>query len=97
MSDNNIGDTTGYLRLALQQVKHTIEAVISSIRELTTTHTRSSTTLNQAPDGSYILAHPKKETSIQNTNFVVSLSYAMLATFADPIKFPLPTSTTTIG
>ena len=49
----------------------------------------------------YILAHLEKDTSTQNTNFVVSLSYptayAMLATLANPIKVPLPTSTTTLG
>ena len=57
--------------------------------------------LKQAPDGSYILAHHEKDTSTQNTNFVISLSdpstYAMLATLADLIKIPLSTNTTTRG
>jgi hypothetical protein len=101
MSDTNIGDATGYIRLAIQQAKITAEAFLSSIRELTTTHTQSSTTLKQAPDGSYILAHPQKDTSIQNTNFVISLSdptvFSMLATLADTIKFTLLTITTTRG
>ena len=74
---------------------------MSSIRELKTTHTQSSTTLKPAPDGSYILAHPKKDTSTQTTNFVLSILdssvYAMLATLAKPIKGTLPTSTTTRG
>jgi hypothetical protein len=47
------------------------------------------------------LTHPKKDTSTQNTNFVISLAeptaYAMLATLTDPIKTPLPTNTTTQG
>jgi len=101
MSDSNNGDTTSYLQLALQQAKETVEAFLSSIRELKTTHTQSSTTVKQAPDGSYILAHPQKDTFIPTTNFVVSLSdpaaYAMLTTLADPIKVTLPTSTTTRG
>ncbi len=57
--------------------------------------------MKQAPDGSYILAHPKKNKSTQNTYFVVSLddptAYAMLATLADPTKVTLLTSTTTQG
>ena len=101
MSDVNAGDTDGYLRLALRQAKKTTEAFLSSIRELTTTHTQSYMNQGHAPIGSYILAHPKKDTSTQNTNFVVSLSdpsaYAMLATLADPSKVPLSTSTTTRG
>jgi hypothetical protein len=66
-----------------------------------TTRTQFSTVLKQARDRSYILSHPKKDTSTQNTNFFVSLSdpaaYAMLATLADPLKIPLPTITTTQG
>ena len=63
MSDVNTGDTDGYLGLALHQAKTTAKAFLSSIRELTTTHTQFYTNLRQAPDGSYILAHPKKDTS----------------------------------
>ncbi len=81
--------------------KKTTKAFLSSIRELTSTHTQSYTNLKQAPDGSYILTHPKKDTSTLNTNFVVSLSdpsaYAMLATLTDIIKIPLPINTTTRG
>jgi hypothetical protein len=101
MSDINAGDADGYLRLALHQTKKTLEAFLSSIRELTATHTQSYTNLKQAPDGSCILAHPKKDTSTQNTNFVASLSdpsaYAMLTTLADLIKVPLSTNPTTRG
>jgi hypothetical protein len=101
MSDTNIGDTTRYLRLALQQANTIAEAFLSSIRELKCTHTQSSPTLKHAPDGSYILAHPKKDTSTQTTNFVVSIAdpaaYAMLATLTEPIKVTLPTSTTNLG
>ena len=57
--------------------------------------------LKQAPDGYCIFSHPKKDTSTQNTNFVVSLSdpstYAMLATLTGPIKIPPSTNTTTRG
>jgi hypothetical protein len=101
MSTDNLGDTNGYLRLAVHQAKRTTEAFLSSIRELTTTHTQTYSTLKQAPDGAYIMSHPKKDTSTQNTNFVISLTeptaYAMLATLTDPIKTPLPTNTTTRG
>jgi hypothetical protein len=101
MSIDNLGDTNGYLRLAVHQAKRTIEAFLSSIKELTTTHTQTYPTLKQAPDGVYILTHPKKDTSTQNTNFVISLAeptaYAMLATLTDPIKNPLSTNTTTRG
>ena len=69
----NFGDTTGYLRLALQQAKTTAEAFMPSIRELKITHAQSSTTLKPAPDGSYILAHPKKDTSTQTTKFVLCI------------------------
>jgi len=72
MNGTNIGDTTRYLRLALQQVKTKAEAFMLSIRELKTTHTQSSTTLKSAPVSSYILARPKKDTSTQIPNFVVS-------------------------
>ncbi len=85
--------------MALYQAKTTTEAFLSSIRELTTTHTQSYTNLKRAPDGSYILSHAKKVSSSQNTNFVVSFldptAYAMLAILIDPIKVPLPTNTTT--
>jgi hypothetical protein len=99
MSDSDTSDTNGYLRLALHQANKTTEAFLSSIRELTTTQTHCYTNLKQAPDGSYILTHPKKDTSSQNTNFVVSRSdpsaYGMLAILDDPVKVPLPTNTST--
>jgi hypothetical protein len=57
MSDNDIGRTTGYLHLALQQAKMTTEAFLSSIRELKTFHIQSSTNLKHALDGSLILTH----------------------------------------
>jgi hypothetical protein len=63
MSDNDTGDTSGYLRMALHQAKKTTKAFLSSIRELTTSHTQSNTNPKRAPDGSYILSHPKKESS----------------------------------
>jgi hypothetical protein len=67
----------------------------------THTHTQTYPTLKQAPDGAYLLIHSKKDTSTQNTNFVITLAeptaYAMLATLTDPIKTPLPTNTTTRG
>jgi hypothetical protein len=63
MSDNNIGHTAGYLHLAIQQAKQTTEALLSSIQELKTAHIQSSTNLKQTPDGSFILAHQKKDTS----------------------------------
>jgi hypothetical protein len=101
MNDTNIGETTGYIRLALQQAKTTAEAFLSSIRELKTTHTQFSKPLKPATNGSYILAHPKKDSSTHITNFVVFIAgpaaYAMLATLAEPIKFTLPTNTTTRG
>jgi hypothetical protein len=99
MSDTNAGDTNGYLRLALYQAKKNQEAFLSSIRKLATTHTQSYTNLKHALDGSFILTHPKKDTSTPNTDFVVSLSdpsaFAMLATLTDPIKIPLSTNATT--
>jgi hypothetical protein len=63
MSDNNIGHTTGYLHLALQQAKTMTSAFLSSIQELKTAHIQSSTILKHAPNGSFILAHQKKDTS----------------------------------
>ena len=63
MSDKNTGHITGYLHLALRQAKTTTEAFISSIRDLKTAHAQSLTTLKQAPNGSFILAQPKKDTS----------------------------------
>jgi hypothetical protein len=57
MSDNNIGHTTGYLHLAIQQAKTTTKPLLSSIHELKTAHIQSSTNLKQALDGSFILAH----------------------------------------
>jgi prophage tail gpP-like protein len=74
---------------------------LPSIRKLKSTHTQSSTTLKPTLAGSYILTYPKKDTSTQTTNFVVSIAnpaaYAMMATLAEPIKVTLPTSTTTRG
>ena len=96
MSDNNIGHTTGYLHLALQQAKTTTEGFLSSIRELKTTHIQSSTNLKQAPYGSFVLTH-HKDTSKQTTNYIISMAnpttYAMLATLTDPTKVTLPTHT----
>ena len=43
MSTDNAGDRNGYLRLAIHQAKKTTEAFLSSIRELTTTHTHKPT------------------------------------------------------
>ena len=97
MGDNNIGYTSGYLQLALQQAKTTTEAFLSSIRELKTAHTQPSTTLKQAPDGSFILAHPKKDTSTHTTSYIISMAepatYAMFATLTDPTKVTLSINT----
>ena len=101
MSDNNIRHTSGYLQLALQQAKTTTEAFLSSIRELKTAHTQSLTTLKQAPKGSFILTHPKKDTPTQTTNYIISMAdpatYAMLAKLKDPTKVTLSTNTVTRG
>ena len=100
MSDTNIGCTSGYLQLALQQAKTTTEPFLSSIRELKTTHIQNSTTLKQVPYGSYILAHPKKDTSTESTNYIISMAepaaYAMMATLADSTKVTLSTNTITM-
>jgi len=60
--------------------------------------------LHEPQAGTVRLLHPhppKKDTSSQNTNFVVSLSdpsaYAMLAILTGHVKAPLPTNTTTRG
>jgi hypothetical protein len=101
MSDTIIGHTTGYLHLALQQAKTTTDAFLSSIRELKTAHAQFQTTLKQAPDGSFILAQPKKDTSTQTTNYVISIAdpvtCAMMATLTDPTKVTLSTNTITRG
>ena len=101
MSDNNIGYTSGYLQFALQQANTTTEAFLSSIRELKTAHTQSSTTLKQELDGSIILAHPKKDTLTQTTNYIISMAepvtYAMFATPTDPTKVTLFTNTISRG
>jgi hypothetical protein len=94
MSNNDIGRTTGYLRLALQQAKTTTKAFLSSIWEFKTVHMQSFTNLKQAPDGSFILTHQKKDTSTQATNNIISLAdpttYAMMATLTGPTKVTLP-------
>jgi hypothetical protein len=98
---SDIGHTTGYLHLALQQAKATTKAFLSSIRELKTAHIHTSTLLKQALDGSFILTHQKKDTSTQATNYIISLAdpitYAILATLTDPTKVTLPTNTITRG
>jgi hypothetical protein len=101
MSDNNIGHTNGYLHLAIQQAKTTTEVFLSSIQELKTAHTQSLTTLKQAPNGSFILTHPKKDTSTQTTNYIISMAdlatYVMLATLTYPTKVTLSTNPITRG
>ena len=88
---------TGHLHLALQQAKATTEAFLSSIRELKSHHTQATTLLKRARDGSFILAHQKRDTSTQATNYIISMDdptvHAMLATQTDPTKVTLPTST----
>jgi hypothetical protein len=101
MSDTNTGYTSGYPQLALQQAKTTIATFLSSICELKTTHTQSTTTLKQAPNGSFILAHEMTDTSTHTTNYIISMTnpaaYAMLSTLIDPIKVTLSTNTITRG
>jgi hypothetical protein len=96
--DDSKVDTTRYLKNALQQAMHTTGAFVSSIRELTTSHSHAFTTLRATPDGSYILSHAKKDKSSQHTNFGISLedqtAYAMLATLTNPVKTRLNTSIT---
>ena len=97
MSDTNDGQPTGHLHLALQQAKAATEAFLSSIRELNKDHTQAPILLKRAPDGSFILAHQKRDTSTQATNYTISMAdptaYAMLATLTDPMKVTLPTNT----
>ncbi len=93
MSDTDDGHPTGHLHLTLQQAKATTEAFLSSIRELKTDHIQASTLLKRAPDGSCILAHQKRDTSTQATNYIISVAdptvYAMLAILTDPTKVTL--------
>jgi len=76
-------------------------SLMASIRELHTTHSQATKALRAAPDGSYIIYHPKKDTFSQHTNFGIfvndPVAYAMLATQTDPIKTCLSTFTTSRG
>ena len=97
INDLDDGHPTGHLHQALHQAKTTTEAFLSSIQELRTAHTQASILLKRALDGAFILAHQKRDTSTQATNYIISVAdptaYAMLATLTDPTKVTLPTST----
>jgi len=99
--DDSKGEATCYLKNALQQALHTTEAFVTSIRELTTTHSHVYIVLRATPDGSFILSHAKKDNSSHHTDFVISTeeptAYTMLATQYDPIKTCLNTTTTRRG
>ena len=101
MPDTNTKYTSGYLQLALQQAKTTARTFLSSLRELKNTHIQTTTTLKQVPDGSFILAHPKKDTSTQSTNYIISMAepvtYAMMSTLTESTKVTLSTNTITKG
>ena len=69
----------------------------------TTTHAHATTTptLIATPYGFHIISHPRKDTSSQRTNHVISVenyhSYAMLAATDTPVKICLPTTITIAG
>ena len=95
------GETTCYLKDALQQALHTSAAFLSSIRELHTAHSHASYGLRAASYGAYILSYTNKDSSTQLKNFVISIedpvAYATLATQNDPIITSLITTTTSRG
>jgi hypothetical protein len=80
---------------------YTTGAFLSSIQELTATHSQNFVALRAAPDGSFIISHAKKDISSQHANFVISMvdptAYAILSTQNDPIKTSLDTTTTSRG
>ena len=77
------------------------EAFLSSTMASTADYSHAQSTLQLAPDGSYIVSHSKKDSNSHSTNCVISTtdpaSYAMIATLTDPIKNNLTTSITARG
>jgi hypothetical protein len=81
-----------------------MEMATSYLNSLTVTTPESlntAPTLLPTPDGAYIISHLRKDTSTQQTSFVISIdnpqAYAMLATTDTPIKKRLPTTITIAG
>jgi hypothetical protein len=62
-STSSTGQATGYLHLAIAAALQASEALLYSIKSLTPTFASTSHDLRQAPDGSYVISHVKKDTS----------------------------------
>ena len=98
MSAHNHNIAQGYLLHALTQGMEMANSYLSSLTITTPDYLNTTPTLLPTPDGAYIISHLHKDTSTQQTSFVISLAnpqaYAMLATIDTPIKIRLPTTIT---
>ncbi len=95
MADHASDTPTGYLQHALSHGLTASKAFLVSIHRIDDNFSLATTTLQPAPDGSYIIPHQKRNTTTTTTQYVISLddpfAYAMLATLEGPIRIQLHT------
>jgi hypothetical protein len=84
MADHASDTPIGYLQQALFNGLTASKAFLTTIQRIDDNFSLATTTLQPAPDGSYIIPHQKRSSTINTTQLVVSLAdpfaYAMLAT-----------------
>ncbi len=89
MVDHASNTPTGYLMHALSQGLATTKAFLTIIQRIGNNFSLPTPTLRPAPDGSYIITHQKRNSTTNNTHYIISLedpyAYAMLATLEGPI------------
>ena len=95
MADHASDTPTGYLHQVLSNGLAATKTFLTSIQRIDDNFSLATPTLRPAPDGSYIIPHPKRNTTTNTTQYVVSLddpiAYAMLATLEGPVRIQLHT------
>ncbi len=86
---------TGYLHHALYQGLSTSRSFLINTLRIDDNYSLATATLRPAPDGAHIIPHQKRNSTANNTHYIISLedpyAYAMFAPLEGPIRIQLHT------
>ena len=90
MTDHASNTLTGYLQHALSQGLAASKSFLTNTQRIDDNYFLATTTLHPALDGSHIIPHQKRNSTPNNTHYIISLEdphvYTMLVTLEGPIR-----------
>ena len=95
MADHASNTPTGYLQHALSQGQVTSRSFLINTQRIDDNYSLATTTLHPAPEGSHVILQKKRNSTNNNTHYIISLenphAYAMRATLEGPMRIQLHT------